>query len=191
MIDISAVLQTAPGTNSAVGQVAGRGTGFAACNYRQYFEEWTQVLHLIVVRPAPVYVNMYPEKYDIEVREDTFTPEFAHADLVPIKNKILFPTGTDADEETWGYANAYDYKRSSFNDVTGRMKTTEVSYHQGRIFETAPQLNDDFLKCRPSGRIFAVTDDTITDHIEACAVRNKFIEKSYVTPNGNPKFIGG
>lgn len=191
MVDISAVLQTAPGTNSSVGQVAGRGTGFAACNYRQYFEEWTQVLHLIVVRPAPVYVNMYPEKYDIEVREDTFTPEFAHADLVPIKNKILFPTGTDSDNETWGYANAYDYKRSSFNDVTGRMKTTEVSYHQGRIFETAPQLNDDFLKCRPSGRIFAITDDTITDHIEACAVRNKFIEKSYVTPNGNPKFIGG
>lgn len=192
MIDISAVLQTAPGTNSAVGQVAGRGTGFAACNYRQYFEEWTQVIHLIVVRPAPVYVNMYPEKYDIEVREDTYTPEFAHADLVPIKNKILFPTGdTDVDNETWAYGNPYDYKRSSFNDVSGRMKTTEISYHQGRVFETAPQLNDDFLKCRPSGRIFAVTDDTITDHIEAAAVRNKFIEKSFVSPNGNPKFIGG
>lgn len=191
MIDISAVLQTAPGTNSAVGQVAGRGTGFAACNYRQYFEEWTQVIHLIVVRPAPVYVNMYPEKYDIEVREDTYTPEFAHADLVPIKNKILFPTGTDSDNETWGYGNPYDYKRSSFNDVSGRMKTTEISYHQGRVFETAPQLNGDFLQCNPSGRIFAITDDTITDHIEACAVRNKFIEKSFVTPNGNPKFIGG
>lgn len=192
MIDISAVLQTAPGTNSAVGQVAGRGTGFAACNYRQYFEEWTQVIHLIVVRPAPVYVNMYPEKYDIEVREDTYTPEFAHADLVPIKNKILFPTGDiDVDNETWAYGNPYDYKRSSFNDVSGRMKTTEISYHQGRVFETAPQLNDDFLKCRPSGRIFAVTDDTITDHIEAAAVRNKFIEKSFVSPNGNPKFIGG
>ncbi len=191
MIDISAVLQTAPGTNSAVGQVAGRGTGFAACSYRQYFEEHTQVLHLIVVRPAPVYVNMYPEKYDIEVREDVYTPEFAHADLVPIKKKILFPTGTDADNETWGYANPYDYKRTSYNDVSGRMKTTEITYHQGRVFETAPQLNDDFLKCRPSGRIFAITDDSITDHIEACAVRNKFIEKSFVSPNGNPKFIGG
>lgn len=191
MIDISAVLQTAPGTNSAVGQVAGRGTGFAHCKYKQYFEEHTQVLHLIVVRPAPVYVNMYPEKYDIEVREDVFTPEFAHADLVPIKNKILFPTGTDADNETWGYANPYDYKRTSFNDVTGRMKTTEISYHQGRVFETAPQLNDDFLKCRPSGRIFVVTDAEQTDHIEAAAVRNTFIEKSFVTPNGNPKFIGG
>lgn len=191
MVDISAVLQTAPGTNSAVGQVAGRGTGFAHCSYRQYFEEHTQVLHLIVVRPAPVYVNMYPEKYDIEVREDVYTPEFAHADLVPIKNKILFPTGTDTDNGTWGYANPYDYKRTSYNDVSGRMKTTEVSYHQGRIFETAPQLNDDFLKCNPSGRIFAITDDTITDHIEACAVRNTFIEKSFVTPNGNPKFIGG
>lgn len=191
LIDISAVLQTAPGTNSSVGQVAGRGTGFGVCSYKQYFEEWTQVLHLIVVRPAPVYVNMYPEKYDIEVREDTYTPEFAHADLVPIKKKILFPTGTDSDNETWAYANPYDYKRSSFNDVTGRMKTTEVSYHQGRIFETAPELNGDFLQCNPSGRIFAVTDETITDHIEAAAIRNKFIEKSFVTPNGNPKFIGG
>lgn len=191
LIDISAVLQTAPGTNSAVGQVAGRGTGFGVCSYKQYFEEWTQVLHLIVVRPAPVYVNMYPEKYDIEVREDTYTPEFAHADLVPIKKKILFPTGTDADNETWAYANPYDYKRSSFNDVTGRMKTTEVSYHQGRIFETAPELNSDFLQCNPSGRIFSITDETITDHIEAAAIRNKFIEKSFVTPNGNPKFIGG
>ena len=191
MVDISAVLQTAPGTNSSVGQVAGRGTGFAHCSYRQYFEEHTQVLHLIVVRPAPVYVNMFPEKYDIEVREDVYTPEFAHADLVPIKNKILFPTGTDSDDGTWGYANPYDYKRTSYNDVSGRMKTTEISYHQGRVFETAPQLNSDFLQCNPSGRIFAITDDTITDHIEACAVRNKFIEKSFVTPNGNPKFIGG
>lgn len=192
MVDISAVLQTAPGTNSAVGQVAGRGTGFAHCSYRQYFEEHTQVLHLIVVRPAPVYVNMYPEKYDIEVREDVYTPEFAHADLVPIKNKILFPTGiAERDDATWGYANPYDYKRTSYNDVSGRMKTTEISYHQGRVFETAPQLNSDFLQCNPSGRIFVITDDTMTDHIEACAVRNKFIEKSFVTPNGNPKFIGG
>lgn len=191
MVDISAVLQTAPGANSAVGQVAGRGTGFAHCSYRQYFEEHTQVLHLIVVRPAPVYVNMYPEKYDIQVREDVYTPEFAHADLVAIKNKILFPTGTESDDGTWGYANPYDYKRTSYNDVSGRMKTTEISYHQGRVFETAPQLNDDFLKCNPSGRIFAITDETKTDHIEACAVRNKFIEKSFVTPNGNPKFIGG
>jgi hypothetical protein len=134
---------------------------------------------------------MYPEKYDIEVREDTYTPEFAHADLVPIKNKILFPSGTDSDNETWAYGNPYDYKRSSFNDVSGRMKTTEISYHQGRVFETRPELNDDFLKCRPSGRIFAVTDETITDQIEAAAIRNKFIEKSFVTPNGNPKFIGG
>lgn len=191
MVDISAVLQTSPGTNSAVGQVAGRGTGFAHCSYRQYFEEHTQVLHLIVVRPAPVYVNMFPEKYDIQVREDVYTPEFAHADLVPIKNKILFPTGTASDDGTWGYANPYDYKRTSYNDVSGRMKTTEISYHQGRVFETAPLLNGDFLQCNPSGRIFAITDETATDHIEACAVRNKFIEKSFVTPNGNPKFIGG
>lgn len=192
MVDISAVLQTAPGVNSAVGQVAGRGTGFGFCKYKRYFEEWSTVIHLIVVRPAPVYVNMYPEQWDIEVREDDYTPELAHADLVPIKNKILFPTGNEElDNGTWGFANPYDFKRTSYNDVSGSMKTTAVSYHQGRIFETAPQLNSDFLQCNPSGRIFVVTDEEQTDQIKACAVRNKFIEKSFVTPNGNPKFIGG
>lgn len=192
IVDISAVLQTAPGVNSAVGQIAGRGTGFAACRYKQYFEEWSTVIHFVVVRPAPVYVNMYPEQWDIQVREDDYTPELARVDLVPIKNKILFPTGNDeVDEQTWGYANAYDFKRVAYNDVSGSMKTTNVSYHQGRIFETAPQLNSDFLQCNPSGRIFAITDEKIMDQIEACAVKNTFIEKSFVVPNGNPKFIGG
>lgn len=189
-VDISAVLQTAPGTNSAVGQVAGRGTGFAACRYKQYFEEWSTVIHFVVVRPAPVYVNMYPEQWDIEVREDDYTPELARVDLVPIKNKILFPTGNETeDSKTWGFANAYDFKRVAYNDVSGSMKTTNVSYHQGRIFETAPQLNSDFLQCNPSGRIFAITDEKIMDQIEAAAIKNTFIEKSFVVPNGDPKFV--
>lgn len=189
-VDISAVLQTAPGTNSAVGQVAGRGTGFAACRYKQYFEEWSTVIHFVVVRPAPVYVNMYPEQWDIEVREDDYTPELARVDLVPIKNKILFPTGNETeDNKTWGFANAYDFKRVAYNDVSGSMKTTNVSYHQGRIFETAPQLNSDFLQCNPSGRIFAITDEKIMDQIEAAAIKNTFIEKSFVVPNGDPKFV--
>lgn len=189
MVDINAVLQTAPGTNSAVGQVAGRGTGFGVCKYRTYFEEPTTVVHLIVVRPAPVYVNMYPEEWDIQVREDDYTPEFAHVGMAPIKSKILFPTGVEAnDEAIWGYSNRYDFMRTGLNSVTGSMKTTGVSYHQGRIFETKPELNSDFLTCHPTGRIFAITDETIMDQIEAAAIRNTFIEKNMVTPNGDPHY---
>ncbi len=185
LVDISAVLQTAPGTNSYVGQTAGRGSGFARCRYKTWFEEPTTVIHLVCVRPAPVYVNMQPPEWDFEVREDTYQPEFAHVGMVGQKKGTLHPTGTSADDQLFGYRNRYDELRVGFNDVAGTFKTTNVSYHQGRIFENAPDLNGDFLECNPSPRIFANMEG---DQIEAAAIRNTFIEKNMVTPDGNPRY---
>ena len=98
LVDISGVLQTAPGTDSVVGEMAGRGTGFGHCSYKTYFEEWTTVILFVCVRPAPVYVNMQPVDFQWEIREDLYTPEFAKAGMVQIKKGILFPTGTDSDK---------------------------------------------------------------------------------------------
>lgn len=186
MIDISGVLQTAPGNSSYVGETAGRGSGFGKCSYKTYFEEPTTVVHLICVRPAPVYVNMMPPEWQFEVREDLYTPEFAHVGMVAEKKGTLFPTGTDADDEVFGYRNRYDEMRTGFNHVSGKFKTTNASYHQGRIFDTAPSLNSDFLECVPSPRIFADMENT--PHIEAAAIRNRFYERNIVSPNGDPHF---
>lgn len=186
LVDISGVLQTAPGSDSVVGEMAGRGTGFGHCSYKTYFEEWTTVIHLICVRPAPVYVNMAPLDFTFEIREDIYTPEFAKAGMVQLKKGWLHATGDeDADNEKFGWANPYDEMRSGFNHVSGKFKTTNLSYHQGRIFETAPSLNEDFLKCLPSTRIFANLQDVA---VEAAAIRNTFIERNIVVPNGDPKF---
>lgn len=186
MIDVSGVLQTAPASGSYVGQSAGRGTGFASCRYKTYFEEPTTVIHLICVRPAPVYVNMNPPEWQWEVREDQFTPEFAHVGMVEEKVGTLFPTGVEAtDNQTFNYRNRYDEMRSGFNSVAGKFKTTNASYHMGRMFESAPAFNSDFLECNPTNRVFA---DLNAEHIEAIAVRNEFIERNMVTPDGNPHY---
>lgn len=186
MVDISAVLQTAPGEGSSVGESAGRGTSFAACKYKTYFEEPTTVIHLTAVRPAPVYVNMMPPEWQFEVREDLPTPEFMHVGMVEEKMGTLFPTGDlNQDNRRFGFRNRYDEHRVGFNDVSGAFKTTNLSYHQGRVFETAPSLNGDFLSCNPSPRIFANMNG---DHIEAAAIRNTFIVKDFVTPTGDPRF---
>lgn len=186
LVDISGVLQTAPGSDSVVGEMAGRGTGFGHCSYKTYFEEWTTVVHLICVRPAPVYVNMAPLDFTFEIREDIYTPEFAKAGMVQLKKGWLHATGDeDADNAKFGWANPYDEMRSGFNHVSGKFKTTNLSYHQGRIFENAPSLNEDFLKCLPSTRIFANLQDVA---VEAAAIRNTFIERNIVVPNGDPKF---
>lgn len=186
LIDISGVLQTAPGDSSYVGETAGRGTGFGKCSYKTYFEEPTTVVHLVCVRPAPVYVNMQNPEWTFEVREDIYTPEFAHVGMVAEKKGTLFPTGTDADNEVFGYRNRYDEMRTGFNHVSGNFKTTNMSYHQGRVFESAPSLNSDFLECNPSPRIFS--DMVNTPHIEAAAIRNRFYERNIVTPNGDPHY---
>lgn len=186
MIDISGVLQTAPGDSSYVGQMAGRGTGFGSCSYKTYFEEPTTVIHLVCVRPSTLYVNMMPPEWQWEVREDLFTPEYAHVGMVEEKVGTLYPTGVEADDNvTFGWRNRYDEMRSGFNSVCGKFKTTNASYHMGRIFESAPSLNSDFLQCTPTNRVFA---DLNGPHIEACAIRNTFIERNFVTPDGNPHY---
>lgn len=185
MVDISGVLQTAPGTNSFVGERAGVGSTYASCRYKTYFEEPTTVIHLWAVRPAPVYVNMNPPEWNFDIREDLYTPEFAHVGMIEETVGTLFPTGTDADKQKFGYRNRYDEMRVGFNDVAGSFKTTNLSYHQGRVFGSAPSLNSDFLECNPSPRIFSNMEG---EHIEAAAIRNIFVERNMVSPNGNPKF---
>ena len=187
MIDVNGVLQTAPGDSSYVGQRGGTATGYGSCSYKTYFEEPATVIHLVCVRPAPLYVNIQPMEWMFDVREDIYTPEFAHVGMAEIKKGVLFPTGNvEEDNQRWGYYNRYDEYRSALNDVSGAMKTTNLVYHQGRVFSSAPELNSDFLECNPSPRIF--NDMENSPHIEACVVRNTFIERNMVSPNGNPRF---
>ncbi len=185
-VDVNGVLQTAPGSDSVVGQMAGRGTGYAGCKYKTYFEEWTTVIHLICVRPAPLYINMNNPEWQFEVREDVPTPEFMHVGMVEEKVGTLFSTGdATKDNVRFGFRNRYDEVRSGFNQVCGKFKTTNKSYHQGREFNNAPALNSDFIECLPSPRIFA---NLAGSHIEASAIRNTFIERNFVTPDGNPHY---
>lgn len=186
IMDVNGVLQTAPGTDSYVGQRGGTASGYGRCSYKTYFDEPTTVIHLTCLRPAPLYVNIMPMEWAFEVREDTYTPEFAHVGMAELKKGILFPTGTDADNERWAFYNRYDELRTGLNDVSGAMKTTNLVYHQGRVFASAPELNSDFLECNPSPRIF--NDMANSPQIEAAAIRNTFIERNIVSPHGEPKF---
>ena len=43
--------------------------------------------------------------------------------------------------------------------VCGDMRDLFSYWHLGRIFESAPELNESFLRCVPDKRIFAVQDE--------------------------------
>lgn len=184
-VDVTEVMQTAPGQDSYVGNIAGRGTGFNRTSRSKfYFEESSCVLFLSCLRPKTLYVNKPDLSFNFKVREDLPTPEFMHVGMVPYYKGDLFPTGTSTDNDLLGYGNMYDAFRSSFNDVAGLMKTTEASYHLGRMFANQPALNDDLLRCNPSSRIFA---NLSSDHFQVI-VRHTWWEKNFVTPTGDPRF---
>lgn len=185
-MNISEVLQTAPGTDSYVGNIAGRSTGLIrSSRCKNYFEECTTVLFLCCIRPKTLYVNTADMEFNFEVREDIYTPEFAHVGNVPYYRGQLHPTGTDTDSEVLGYGNIYDFQRIALNDVAGEMKTTESTYHLGRMFENQPTLNADFIKCMPTNRIWSDMENT--QHFQV-VIRHTWLEKSFVSPTGDPKF---
>ena len=45
------------------------------------------------------------------------------------------------------------------NMVCGQLRSSLNYWHLGRVFSNAPVLNDDFIRCEPSKRIFAVQDE--------------------------------
>jgi len=66
-----------------------------------------------------------------------------------------------SNEVTFGYLPRYAEYRYESDRVSGQMRTSYAYWHMARIFNPAfladlPKLNEDFISCNPTKRIFAV-----------------------------------
>ena len=69
----------------------------------------------------------------------------------------LYASGVEAENRTiFGYQGRYDEMRVKRSQVCGLMRTDFNYWHLGRIFSAAPLLNQSFIECVPSKRVFAV-----------------------------------
>lgn len=178
---ISEVLSTAQ-TNTTegdaeipVGYMAGHGISVGSGNRISFrAEEHGFIIGIISVRPDTAYQQGLHRMFTRETREDYYWPSFAHLGEQEVKLKELW-LGDVADpeeyESTFGYMPRYGEYRYTNSRVAGEMKSSLSYWHLGRIFGTdiadKPLLNDSFIKCEPSRRIFAVEDpdfDTIYAH---------------------------
>ena len=76
---------------------------------------------------------------------------------------------------TFGYQQRYGEYRFENNRVCGEMKDTLNFWHMGRIFSTDPALNEAFIECYPTTRVFAVEEDsdTIYAHVYNSVLVNR------------------
>lgn len=159
---ISEVLNT--GGDSATlpqGNMAGHGAGVANGHYGSYFaEEHGYIIGIMSVMPKTAYQQGIPRHF-LKVNDFTeyYWPSFANLGEQPIYQEEVYSDAL-TQGETFGYIPRYAEYKFSPNRVAGEFKTTLDYWHMGRIFTSAPALNQAFVESNPTHRVFAVTDPT-------------------------------
>jgi len=168
------------------GNMAGHGISVSSGYNGQYsVEEHGYIIGIMSIIPKTVYQQGIPRTFLKTDPLEYFWPTFANIGEQAVQNQEIYAYTTDA-ENTFGYVPRYAEYKYMPSRVAGDFRTTLNYWHLGRIFDTAPALNKEFVECNPSKRIFAV--ETTDYDAFYCHVLNK-IEAIRLMPKfGTPQF---
>ena len=147
---ISDVEQTAEGTGTTVGELAGKGTTSNNKFLGNVFcPEFGLVMVLGAFRPKASYHQGIGRMWTRRDRYDFYSPEFANLSEEPILRRELYVNAVQADNETvFGYAPIWDELRVKEDSVHGLLQPGETydDWHAGRTFASAPTLSASFIR---------------------------------------------
>ena len=164
-IQFSEVLQTAPTTSGSadgVGNLLGHGIGaMKSSRYRRFFEEHGYVFSFMVVRPRAIYADGVARTWNRRTKEDFFQKELQHIGQQEVLNKEVYADAAQPNG-VFGYQDRYDEYRREESRIAGEFATVLSDWNMARIFDAEPVLNDDFVTCVPTTRIY---QSTATDQL--------------------------
>lgn len=170
------VLQTSESTvgGTPLGMPAGvAGAVGGAKAFSRTFKEHGWIIGILSIMPEATYFQGVPRKFLKRDRLDFAWPLFANIGEQEIQNQELFldwRNQNDKNEQGFGYTPRYAEYRFGQSGIHGDFRGTLVDFHDARMFDSLPALNEDFIKCKPSGnhtglnRIFAVNTEEY-DHL--------------------------
>jgi len=175
--EVLSTAQTETGSSdiTPVGNMAGHGISVGGGNTFSYrAEEHGWIIGIMSVRPETAYQQGMHKKFSRLDRFDYAWPTFANLGEQAVLNKEVSFTHNEPNG-TFGYQQRYGEYRYENNRVAGEMKDTLNFWHMGRIFSTDPALNEAFIECYPTTRIFAVEEDadTIYAHVYNSVLVNR------------------
>lgn len=178
-LNVSEVVQTGADTGSSpLGNIAGHAYSAGNNNHINTFcEEHCVIIGILTIRPRAAYFQGIPLRLTRMNRFDFPFPEFARIGEQAIKNYQLWYDMSDSyDDETWtdmdgvqhtydplgdfGYTPRYAELKDHSDEIHGEFRTSLNYWHQARIFNNSDvRLNQAFMECNPSKRIFAVENN--------------------------------
>jgi hypothetical protein len=184
---ISEVLQTGQSDTTPQGNMAGHGISVTSGRAGSYFcEEHGYIIGIMSVMPKTAYQQGIPKTFLKNDSLDYFWPSFANIGEQEVQKQELYAY-TSNKTDTFGYVPRYAEYKYMPSRVAGEFRTPKLDFwHLGRIFETEPNLNETFVECKPTTRVFAV-EDVEGDHLY-CHVLNKIRAIRPMPKYGTPMF---
>ena len=190
-VTFSEVLQTSANASQPTpqGNMAGHGVSVGAGRkLKKYTEEHGWIIGIMSIRPKTAYQQGIPRKFKRETKFSYPWPVFQHIGEQEIANEELYVTlDADADANPFGFVPRYAEWKYIPCTVHGSFRTTLDDWHMGRIFDSAPVLNETFIQCNPTTRIFAATDTALENMY--VYLWNDIKVKRKLAYYGNPKMM--
>lgn len=168
------------------GNMSGHGVAVAAGRFGSKFcEEHGWIIGVMNIQPKTAYqqgLQRHWLKFD---PLDYYWPSFAHIGEQAVKKAEIYVDDITQTVglQTFGYVPRYAEYKFTPNRVAGDFRTTLNFWHLGRIFDNVPALNQAFIECDATTRVFAVEDGT--DYLW-CHVLNKVKAMRPMPKFGNP-----
>lgn len=150
-LGITQVIQTSETTEtSKQGNLSGMSQTWDGDEYfTKSFEEHGILYVMACIKGENIYQQGLHAKFKKFSRTDYYDPIFANIGMQPIRNSELFAQGTSADDEAFGFKEAWDEYRIFGNEVAGEFRSDAPNsldvWHIARDFSELPTNGEDFI----------------------------------------------
>lgn len=132
--------------STPLGQLAGKGGSVGNSGRIKWnAEEHGWIICVASIMPKAAYMQGLPRQYWRMSYLDYAWPLFGNLGEQEVYNGEIFLAQDDPDK-AFGYQSRYAEYKFSPNEIHGAFRSSMAYWHNGRIFDTAPNLNNDFVQ---------------------------------------------
>ena len=146
VIQTSGTTQESPQGNAAAISV----TPYNGNMFTKSFEEHGFVIGVCCIRHDHTYQQGLERMWSRKTNLDFYYPVFANLGEQAILKKELYLTGTDKDEQAFGYQEAWAEYRMKPNRISGKFRSNATgtldSWHYGDNYKEMPSLSQAWMK---------------------------------------------
>lgn len=119
-------------------------------SFTKSFEEHGFIIGVMCVRHDHSYQQGLERFWSRSDRLDYYFPQFANIGEQPVKKKEIMLTGTNTDDETFGYQEAWADYRMKPNRVSGKMRSNAEGtldfWHYADNYNEVPTLSQEWME---------------------------------------------